>query len=117
MKRFIYICKKCGFEYGGPNGTPLSCSYCGTVNDFAYEEGDEICHKDVETRLNIKIKKKCLCCGCEISVDPWIIQDFCNRCYPVVMKEVFDKNNDNLTVEQLKNKINEKLMLTTHASS
>lgn len=120
MKRYIYICKKCGFEYGGPDGTPLSCSYCGTVNDLAYAEGDEICHKNGNVYLNMEIKnikKKCLCCGCEISVSPWIIQDFCNRCYPVVLQEVFDKNNDNLTVEQLKNKIQEKLRLTTRVSS
>lgn len=117
MKRFIYICKKCGFEYGGPNENPLSCLYCGTVNDVAYVEGDRIYHKNGEAHLNMKIKKKCLCCGCEISVFPWIIQDFCDRCYPVVLQEVFDKNNDNLTVEKLKNKIKEKLMSTTHVSS
>lgn len=106
MKRFIFICKQCGFEYSGPNENPISCSYCGTVNDVAYVEGDIIC------RENMEIKKKCLCCGCEFSISPVIIQDFCNRCYPVVAKEVFDKNNDNLTVEQLKNKIKEKLNLS-----
>lgn len=105
MKRFIYICKKCGFEYGGPDGTPLSCSNCGTVNDLAYVEGDIIAHNIM------KIKKKCLCCGCEFTVYPWVIKDFCDRCYPVVAKEVFDRNNDNLTIEQLKNKIKEKLTI------
>lgn len=109
MKRYIYICKKCGcgIEYGGPNEKPLSCSHCGTVTDIAYVEWDN----NVEARLNMKIKKKCLCCGCEFSVEPWIIKDFCDRCYPVVVKEVFDKNNDNLTVDQLKNKIKEKLTI------
>lgn len=58
MKRFIYICKKCGFEYGGPNGTPLSCSYCGTVNDLTYVEGDIIAHKNGETFFEYGNQKK-----------------------------------------------------------
>lgn len=53
MKRFIYICKKCGFEYGGPDGTPLSCSYCGTVNDLAYVEGDIITRKIMKIKKNV----------------------------------------------------------------
>ncbi len=105
MKRFIFYCKQCGFEYSGPNENPLACSYCGTVNDLnCVEEYGIQCQN-----MGMKIKKKCLSCGCEFSVSPLVMQDFCNRCYPVVAKEIFDRNNDNLTVEQLKNKIKEKL--------
>lgn len=117
MKRFIFYCKQCGFEYSGPNENPLACSYCGTVNDLnCVEEWGIQCKNGVDyLNMGMLIKKKCLCCGCEFSVSPLVIQDFCNRCYPVVAKEVFDKNNDNLTVEELKNKIKEKL--TTRVSS
>ena len=45
MKRFLFYCNKCGFEYSGGSEEPCSCSLCGTVNDCCYveeieEEGD-----------------------------------------------------------------------------
>lgn len=50
-------------------------------------------------------KKKCLCCGEEMEVPPYIEQDFCDRCFVVVCREVFNKANDNLTVEEVKERI------------
>ena len=45
MKRFLFYCAKCDFEYSGGNEEPCPCSLCGTVNDCCYveeieEEGD-----------------------------------------------------------------------------
>lgn len=59
----------------------------------------------------VKIKKKCLCCGKEMEIFPYEDQDFCNRCFPVVCREVFNKENDGLTVEEVKEKIQEYLAL------
>lgn len=28
-----------------------------------------------------KIKKKCLCCGKEMEIFPYVEQDFCDRCF------------------------------------
>ena len=36
---------------------------------------------------------------------PYVMQDFCDRCYLVVCKAVFDKENGSLTCGQLKEKI------------
>lgn len=52
-----------------------------------------------------KIKKKCLCCGKEMELEPYIEQDFCNRCFIIVCREVFNKANDGMTVEEVKEKI------------
>ena len=52
-----------------------------------------------------KEKRKCLCCGKQFEVCPHIIQDFCDSCFPIVCKAVFDKSNDNLTRKQLEDKI------------
>lgn len=38
MKRFLFYCNKCGFEYSGGSEEPCSCSFCGTVNDCCYVE-------------------------------------------------------------------------------
>lgn len=38
MKRFLFYCNNCGFEYSGPDAEPCSCSLCGTVNDCCYVE-------------------------------------------------------------------------------
>lgn len=47
----------------------------------------------------IKIKKKCLCCGKEMEVLPYVEErDFCGRCFPIVCREVFNKANDGMTV-------------------
>lgn len=53
-----------------------------------------------------KIKKKCLCCGKEIELEPYAAkQDFCDRCFLVVCREVFNKANDGMTVEEIKERI------------
>lgn len=52
-----------------------------------------------------KIKKKCLCCGEEMEIFPYTEQDFCDRCFPIVCREVFNKENDGLTVVEVKEKI------------
>lgn len=52
-----------------------------------------------------KIKKKCLCCGKEMEIEPYIEQDFCDRCFVIVCREVFNKENDNLTIKELREKV------------
>lgn len=52
-----------------------------------------------------KIKKKCLCCSEEMELEPYIEQDFCNKCFPIACREVFNKENDGLTVAEVKEKI------------
>ena len=32
-------------------------------------------------------------------------RDFCNKCFPIVCREVFNKENDELTVAEVKEKI------------
>lgn len=53
----------------------------------------------------LKIKKKCLCCGEEMEIYPYIEQDFCDICFPVICREVFNKENDRMTVKEVKEKI------------
>jgi hypothetical protein len=38
MKRFLFYCKKCGFEYSGASEEPCSCSLCGTMNECSEVE-------------------------------------------------------------------------------
>ena len=33
----------------------------------------------------LKIKKKCLCCGEEMELYPYVEQDFCDICFPVIL--------------------------------
>lgn len=33
-----------------------------------------------------KQNRKCLCCGKEFEVEPFIEQDFCDRCFPIVVR-------------------------------
>ena len=65
--------------------------------------------KDIILNSIQKEYRKCLCCGKEFYVDSFIEQDFCNRCYPVVCKNVFDKANGNLTIKELKEKIKKEI--------
>lgn len=60
---------------------------------------------DIVVRPMEKIKKKCLCCGKEMELEPYIEQDFCDRCFIVVCREVFNKANDGMTVEEVKERI------------
>ena len=50
-------------------------------------------------------QRQCLCCGEPFFCGAVVDQDFCDRCYPVVRKAVFDKDNGSLTCEQLREKI------------
>lgn len=52
-----------------------------------------------------KIKKNCLCCGKEMEIFPYEERDFCDRCFLIVCREVFNKSNDGLTVKEVKEKI------------
>ena len=56
-----------------------------------------------------KVKKTCLCCGKQFEIFPYFIQDFCDRCYPIVCKEVFDNSNGKLTCKQLVDKIKKEI--------
>lgn len=49
--------------------------------------------------------RKCLRCGTEFLVHPYVEQDFCNKCFHVVCKAVFDKSNGSLTCKQLVEKL------------
>lgn len=62
------------------------------------------------TAINIEPEKRtCLCCKNTFWIEPFIEQEFCNRCFPIVCREVFDKNNGSLTIEELKEKIQTKI--------
>lgn len=50
-------------------------------------------------------KKKCLCCGKDIFVLPIWEKDFCDSCHIIICKELFNKQNDKLTIKELRNKI------------
>ena len=56
-----------------------------------------------------RVKKNCLCCGEEMTLEPYEERDFCNRCFPVVCREVFNKANDGLTVTEVKERIKKEL--------
>ena len=60
---------------------------------------------DVITSPILKIKKKCLCCGEEMELYPYVEQDFCDICFPVICREAFNKENDRMTVGEVKEKI------------
>ena len=60
---------------------------------------------DIVVRPIEKIKKKCLCCKNEMELFLYEDRDFCDRCFYIVCREVFDKVNDGLTVAEVKEKI------------
>lgn len=60
---------------------------------------------DVVVRPIEKIKKKCLCCGNEMEIFPYEEQDFCDRCFPIVCREVFNKVNNDMTVKDVRERI------------
>ena len=64
---------------------------------------------DIVVRPIEKIKKKCLCCGKEMEIFPYVEQDFCNRCFPIVCREVFNKANDDITPKSFGEKVLEYL--------
>lgn len=56
-----------------------------------------------------KIKKRCLCCGNEMELFLYEDKDFCDRCYIIVCKEVFNKENGDLTIKEVRERIKRKL--------
>lgn len=60
---------------------------------------------DIVIRPIEKIKKKCLCCSKEMELFVYEDRDFCDRCFPIVCREVFNKANDGMTVEEVKERI------------
>lgn len=61
---------------------------------------------DIVIRPIEKIKRKCLCCGEEMEL--FIYEDnkdFCDRCFLIVCREVFNKANNGMTVEEIKERI------------
>lgn len=42
IKRYLFCCAKCDFEYSGPSEEPCSCSFCGTVNSYCYVDEIEV---------------------------------------------------------------------------
>ena len=49
-----------------------------------------------------ELKKKCLCCGNEMELFVYEDGDFCDRCFIIVCRKVFNKANDRMTVEEVK---------------
>lgn len=60
---------------------------------------------DLIVRPIEKTKKKCLCCGKEMELKIYEVRDFCDTCFPIVCREVFDKANGNLTIKEVREKI------------
>ena len=60
---------------------------------------------DVIVNPIVKVRKRCLCCGEEMEIFPYIEQDFCDICFPIVCREVFNKANDRMTVKEVKERI------------
>ena len=65
---------------------------------------------DVVIRPIERIKKKCLCCGNEMELFVYENKDFCDICFPVICREVFNKENDRMTVGEVKEKIRRTLI-------
>lgn len=60
---------------------------------------------DIVITSSKKIKKKCLCCENEMELFDYEDRDFCNKCFPIVCREVFNKANDRMTVKEVKERI------------
>ena len=60
---------------------------------------------DIIIRPIEKIKKKCLCCNKEMEIFPYEERDFCDKCFPIVCREVFNKANDGMTVKEIRERI------------
>ena len=61
--------------------------------------------ENLMTMPQTKIKKNCICCGKEMELNLYEERDFCDRCFSIVCREVFNKANDGMTVEEVKEKI------------
>ena len=62
-------------------------------------------NESIEIQPIKKISKECLNCGTKFLIEPYVIQDFCNRCFLIVCKAVFDEANGDLTCKQLIEKL------------
>lgn len=52
----------------------------------------------------------CKCCGSTWQEHPYVESlDFCSRCYPQLVKGLFDKANDNLTIAEFREKMEKSL--------
>ena len=60
---------------------------------------------DIVVRPIEKIKKKCLACGKEMEMFWYEDRDFCNRCFIIACREVFNKANDGMTVMEVRERI------------
>jgi hypothetical protein len=64
-----------------------------------------ILSENLMTISQTKIKKNCICCGKEMELFIYEDRDFCDRCFSIVCREVFNKANDGTTVEEVREKI------------
>ena len=53
------------------------------------------------------MEKKCLCCGKVMKLNLIEDKDFCDRCFVIVCREVFNKANGNMTAKELRERIAE----------
>lgn len=60
---------------------------------------------DIVIRPIERIKKKCLCCGKEMELFVYEDRDFCDKCFVIVCREVFNKANNDMTVKEIKERI------------
>ena len=56
-----------------------------------------------------EIHSKCKCCGSSFEVELYIEQDFCNRCYPIIVRELFNPENGKLTCKEFIKKMKAKV--------
>ena len=48
MKRFLFYCKNCDFEYSGGSEEPCPCSFCGTMNECCGTEEVHFADEEIE---------------------------------------------------------------------
>lgn len=56
---------------------------------------NDVISKSIQNEFRI-----CKCCGNEFTVPLFVEQDFCNKCYPIIIKELFKSENGNLTCNE-----------------
>lgn len=57
----------------------------------------------------IQIKKKCLCCNKEMIFNHFEDRDFCNNCFMIIAKELFNERNNNISIKSLREKIKKQI--------
>ena len=53
--------------------------------------------------------RRCKCCGNSFDVESYIEQDFCDRCYPIIVRELFNRENNKLTCKEFIKKMKAKV--------